>query len=1253
VRGGDGTGGTGKGRSGLFERAKGQMARGTRGDGAGQRPGPRLGIELLWLAGYAAAVLLGRAARWDGLPFTLVWPAAGVGALAWAAVGRRGGSPIRFGAALVLVTVALNLLTGVPAAMALVFGAANLVQPVVFCRVLGDRAGRAPRAEDLLVTARASLAGALASASLIVPGAVLLQHGPAGLSLVHWVVRNGASMFVLASLVAAGTAGARPELRVPLRERVAVDVAVLVSCLPVALVAQPAAWLPGPLLVWSALRRPTRVVAGQVALVGASFVVLTWLGIGPFGALAPLAKMLFAQAYVVVVVFVALALALVRDARALLLEEVAEREQHFRLLAEHSGDAIGRVARDGTVLWTSPQTEAVFGWSAAQLAERDRQDVIDPRDLPAVVAATDRVFSGTVDVETIRFRVRRPEGTSVRWVESRLRPVHRGGAVVEMVTSARDVTSGVRREELLAAAYEDVDRARELLHGSVDAMREVFLVLAVAPAGPSTAPGTRVLLANAAAVERFAVDDPVGHDLADLLPTAREEVADRVRRAAAGAGPQALRLDHERPDGTWAGTEELMVTSVGQDRLIAVLRDVTGDEARLRQVSEDHELAVHAATHDALTGLPNRAALRQRLSAALAACPAEEQVGVVFIDLDGFKEVNDRWGHAAGDVVLRAVGNRLSALVRPADTASRLAGDEFVLVLRHLPAQWDADQLLASVQSRLGQPVEVTWADERTEQTRRVLVRPAASMGVVTAGAGADLDVEALLAAADSRMYEDKRRRAGAGGVHVSDELSESLVMLSGLSDGASEPAPGGPTAVVPAPRGTLGVEGDRLTGLPDRAAVVAAARAALARGEAAVALLLCDVDAFHQVNATYGGDVGDRVLARIAERMVRTASAVVAGSQEAASAVVGRVGPDEFCVLLELRLPAARLVDEIVSDVASEVLAAFVQPLEVDGLEVRVALTVGSSVLADHGAPVRAEELFDQAHVAMRSAVRDGSRSARFDVAMHERARRRLTDEHLLRLAVEGDSRGGQLVNHYQPLVQPRTGAVVGVEALVRWQHPERGLVWPGEFVPLAEETGLVVGLTWQVLEGAAAQAARWRDTLGTAAPAVGLNVSGRCLVGGELVLRLEETMARHRLDPTALVVEVTETVATRPAALDTLAQVADLGLQIAVDDFGTGHSSLARLARFPVHFLKIDRQFVVNADRDPRDRVVLRAVAELAHALGLLTVAEGIETAAQLAVVQDAGCDLLQGFLLGRPAPAEAVTPLLGADVGTITVP
>ncbi|MGN6245355.1 MAG: EAL domain-containing protein, partial [Motilibacteraceae bacterium] len=310
----------------------------------------------------------------------------------------------------------------------------------------------------------------------------------------------------------------------------------------------------------------------------------------------------------------------------------------------------------------------------------------------------------------------------------------------------------------------------------------------------------------------------------------------------------------------------------------------------------------------------------------------------------------------------------------------------------------------------------------------------------------------------------------------------------------------------------------------------------------------------------------------------------------------------------------------------------------------------------ADHAGRVGragAEELFDQAHVAMRAAARDGARSAPFHAGLHTRARRRLTDEHLLRLAVEGDSRGGQLVNHYQPLVQPRTGAVVGVEALVRWQHPERGLVWPGEFVPLAEETGLVVGLTWQVLEAAAAQAAQWRSALGASAPAVGVNVSGRCLVGGELVHRLQETMSRYRLDADTLVVEVTETVATRPSALDTLAQVAELGLQIAVDDFGTGHSSLARIARFPVHFLKIDRQFVVNADRDPRDRVVLRAVAELAHTLGLLTVAEGIETPEQLAVVREAGCDLLQGFLLARPGPAESVTPLLAGSADVLGAP
>ncbi|MGN6242630.1 MAG: diguanylate cyclase domain-containing protein, partial [Motilibacteraceae bacterium] len=919
------------------------------------RLGSPLGAELGWLAAYALAVLLGRAARWEGLPFTLVWPAAGVAALAWAAVGRRGVSRRRFGACLVGVTVVLNLLTGVPLLMALVFGAANLVQPVVFCRVRGDRgSGRTARPEDLLVIARASLAGALASAGLMVPGAVVLQHGSAGLSLLHWVVRNGASLFVLVALAAAATgAGPRPQLRVPLGERLAVDVAVLASCLPVAVVAQPAAWLPGPLLVWSALRRPTRVVAGQVALVGASFVVLTWLGIGPFGALAPLAKMLFAQAYVVVVVFVALALALVRDSRALLLEEVAEREQHFRLLAENSGDAIGRVARDGTVLWTSPQSEWVFGWTAAELGEADRQDVIDPEDLPAVVAATERVFSGTVDVETIRFRVRQPDGASARWVESRLRPVRRGGAVVEMVTSARDVSSTVRREELLAAAYEDVDRARALLHGSVDAMREVFLVLAVEgrdAVEPTAGPGTRVLLANAAAVERFAVADPVGHDLAELLPAAGDEVGDCVRRAAAGAGSQVLRFDHERVDGTWAGTEELIVTSVGQDRLIAVLRDVTGDEARLRQVSEDRELALHAATHDALTGLPNRTALRQRLSAALAACPPGEQVGVVFIDLDGFKEVNDRWGHAAGDVVLRAVGARLAALVRPADTAARLAGDEFVLVLRHLPAQWDAAQLLSSVQTRLGQPVEVTWADERTEQTRRVLVRPAASMGVVTAAAGEDFDVEALLASADSRMYEDKRRKAGdRSHEDHSDDVSENEP--SGLPDRGPEQA----MPALPAPRTELPGERDVLTGLPGRAALLAAAGAALARGDQApLALLLCDVDAFHQVNATYGTEVGDRVLTRIADRMTRVTAA--GEGDEHLSVVVGRVGPDEFGVLLELPTVGDRAPADIVSDVVSEVLDAFAQPLELDGLEVRVGLTVGSSLLpgqADHAGRV------------------------------------------------------------------------------------------------------------------------------------------------------------------------------------------------------------------------------------------------------------------------------------------------------------
>jgi diguanylate cyclase (GGDEF)-like protein/PAS domain S-box-containing protein len=424
----------------------------------------------------------------------------------------------------------------------------------------------------------------------------------------------------------------------------------------------------------------------------------------------------------------------------------------------------------------------------------------------------------------------------------------------------------------------------------------------------------------------------------------------------------------------------------------------------------------------------------------------------------------------------------------------------------------------------------------------------------------------------------------------------------------------------------------DHLTGLPNRSLLLdrlSQAVARLSRTDTRLGVLFFDLDHFKVINDSLGHDAGDRVLQAVAAR--------VAGVLRPTD-TLARLGGDEFVVLCEaLERPADA------SAVADRIARALAPPIDEGEEELIVGASIGVVVTGDDRADPAA--LIRDADAAMYRAKEQGrGRAELFDEGMRVRVVGRLREERALRRALQRE----ELLLHYQPVVSLPDLSVTGVEALVRWEHPERGLLLPGEFVPLAEETGLILELGDWVLAEACRQAADWSGVLGEERTLeVAVNLSTKQLGQADLAKRVAALLERHRLPPAqvALCLEITESLMLEDPMVTggLLGDLARLGVRLAIDDFGTGYSSLAYLRRFPVHTLKVDRSFVSGLGLDADSRAVVAAIIELAHALGLEVVAEGVEEEVQLRALVDLGCDRAQGFLFAHPAPPEALAELL----------
>jgi diguanylate cyclase (GGDEF)-like protein len=404
----------------------------------------------------------------------------------------------------------------------------------------------------------------------------------------------------------------------------------------------------------------------------------------------------------------------------------------------------------------------------------------------------------------------------------------------------------------------------------------------------------------------------------------------------------------------------------------------------------------------------------------------------------------------------------------------------------------------------------------------------------------------------------------------------------------------------------------DELTGLANRRALLRELAAACGAEDPRAALLLCDLDGFKEFNDTLGHEAGDQLLREAAERIAR---AVGAGGRAA------RLGGDEFAVL------APGMGAEQARALAERLRCELAAPLPVAGIEVRVDASVGIALVPEHTR--QSAGVLRRADVAMYEA-----KGARTGVELYDATRDLHSRE---RLMLAGELRGaveaGALAVHFQPKVDVGDGRVVGAEALVRWPHGERGLLYPDAFLPAAEQAGLMRPLTLVVLDRALAACGRWlaagRDV------GVAVNLSASNLLDASLPEEVAARLAAHGVEPRHLTLEVTEgTLLANPRRSgEVLAAVRALGVAVSLDDFGTGHSSLSHVKRLPVDELKIDRAFVTDLIEDATDRAIVASIVRLAHSLGLTVVAEGVEDEAALEVLRGEGCDSAQGWLFSRP--------------------
>ena len=668
------------------------------------------------------------------------------------------------------------------------------------------------------------------------------------------------------------------------------------------------------------------------------------------------------------------------------------------------------------------------------------------------------------------------------------------------------------------------------------------------------------------------------------------------------------------------------------------------------EISRQNQELQWLAARDPLTGALNRRSLTHHMDALFDEARQEgSEFSCIMVDIDHFKLVNDRYGHPIGDETIKLLTHILTECSRSGDLVGRLGGEEFVVVLP------DTDiNAAAQIAERMRSTVE-GWDTSEIHCGLHIT----SSFGVAALSKGASSAPD-LLSKADKALYvakESGRNRVICWNGAETEE-SASLATPAPEEDTLSSAEQSGEQSAVPnvlpaLDKGTLPEFSAKESGgaiplngtgagdhsgsalLQDRIEQgINRAR----RDETQIAVLLMNVDTLQRVKDTLGFAVTEKLANKILTRLkqtLRSTDTVALCSQEGLFFTVSRLGGNEIAlVLTDLERP------EIVTSILKRIFSEFKKSITVESNEIYLNINVGISLFPQDGEG--AELLLRNASGAMREGRRThGDNNFRFYAEeINQRAKKQIQLEAELHRALEHD----ELTVYYQPKIDLRTGEIKSMEALVRWQHPLLGLVQPSEFIPLAEQAGLIEMLDRWVIRSVCRQISFWQKA-GYGTIPVAVNISPYEFRVSELAEQIIAIVDEFDIPARALEIEITETAVMQSmdAAESVLEKLSSAGMRISLDDFGIGYSSLSYLKRFPISVIKIDRSFIADFLQDSSDAAIVSAIIAMSHSLDIRVVAEGVETEEQLRFLQDLHCDEVQGYLLSRPVSKEAMDELL----------
>jgi diguanylate cyclase (GGDEF)-like protein len=689
-----------------------------------------------------------------------------------------------------------------------------------------------------------------------------------------------------------------------------------------------------------------------------------------------------------------------------------------------------------------------------------------------------------------------------------------------------------------------------------------------------------------------------------------------------------------------------------------------------RQNQELHVLA----TRDPLTGVLNRRSFFQGFDALFAEAREEgEDLACIMVDIDHFKSVNDRFGHAVGDKVIKLLAKVLTEVSRPNDLVGRFGGEEFCVALPGANSN-----ACAAVAERMRLVIQEGHGAKLANA-----IRITSSFGVSDLSSGAATVAE-LVDQADKSLYvakESGRNRVVSWSNALNGDASEHCSQtpstdqesapkqdiperqtatetqeIRQLPHPIDEPDKRTEKSVVQfaqktnldcsknEPQYPLGDNSgsSEITSESNRVLLFDRINQAIHRStryNTHMAVIIIDVEAMQRVAETLGFSAAEKFAKALVSRLkgtLRCTDIVSVTEDDELLFSISRLGGNEMVVLLT----DLKQTDIVTSIITQRLFNATSDPIDVEGTEFYLEADVGVSLFPHDGQD--SETLLNHASNAMREAKRlIGHNNFQFYSAeINQRCKQRIRLEADLHHALER----GELLVFYQPKVDLKTGAILGMEALLRWQHPRLGMVPPNDFISLAEQSGLIDKISQRVIKTVCQQILTWQDA-GYGILSVSVNMSPVEFRNPELSEQIISLITETGIPTSALEIEITETVVMQnmDTAIDILTQLYEAGLRISVDDFGTGYSSLSYLKKFPLSKVKIDRSFISDLVQGSNDAALVSAIIAMAHSLGLLVVAEGVETDEQLRFLQDLYCDEIQGYLVSKPLPSDEICELL----------